>query len=263
VTHYRIDELAQAAGMTVRNVRVYQDRGLLPPPRREGRVGLYSDAHLARLRLVGGLLERGYGFTHIGELISAWERGRGIDDVLGLEEVLASPWTDEIPGYLSRDELDGMFGAESADAAVDRATRLGLVVPDPPIAPGTPASSATRFRVPSPRLLHAGAELVAAGIPLVAVLDLAEAVQCDIGVVARRLVDLVATHILSAHEPGWVPSADELPEIVELVSRLRPLAQMAVDGFLASAMEDAVRSVLGERFLTSLASVAPEASSAS
>jgi DNA-binding transcriptional MerR regulator len=263
LTDHRIDELAQAAGMTVRNVRVYQDRGLLPPPRREGRVGLYSDAHLARLRLIGGLLERGYGFTHIGELISAWERGRGIDDVLGLEEVLASPWSDEIAGYLTRAELDEMFGAESADVHVERAVRLGLVVPDPPLDPGTPASSATRFRVPSPRLLHAGAELVAAGIPLVAVLDLAAAVQGDISLVARRLVDVVATHILSAHEPGWVPSVDELPALVELVSRLRPLAQMAVDGFLASAMEDAVRSVLGERFISGLESDASRDATAS
>ena len=48
---YRIDDLARAAGTTVRNVRAYQERGLLPPPRREGRVALYGDAHLARHRV--------------------------------------------------------------------------------------------------------------------------------------------------------------------------------------------------------------------
>ena len=47
-----IDELARAAGTTVRNVRVYQDRGLLPPPERRGRLGLYGPDHLRRLRLV-------------------------------------------------------------------------------------------------------------------------------------------------------------------------------------------------------------------
>src|SRR5438309_572599 len=48
-SEYRIDELAREAGTTVRNVRAYQDRGLLPPPRRSGRVGLYTDARqLAR-----------------------------------------------------------------------------------------------------------------------------------------------------------------------------------------------------------------------
>jgi DNA-binding transcriptional MerR regulator len=43
LAEYRVAEVARLAGMTVRNVRVYQDRGLLPPPRRQGRIGLYSD----------------------------------------------------------------------------------------------------------------------------------------------------------------------------------------------------------------------------
>ena len=66
MAEYRIDELARLADTTVRNVRVYQDRGLLAPPRRQGRVGIYSEAHLARLRLIGQLLRRGYTFANIG-----------------------------------------------------------------------------------------------------------------------------------------------------------------------------------------------------
>src|SRR3954467_12126134 len=69
--------------MTVRNVRVYQDRGLLPPPRRQGRIGLYSDEHLARLRLIGRLLDRGYTFATIGELFDTWSRGHDPAAALG------------------------------------------------------------------------------------------------------------------------------------------------------------------------------------
>jgi hypothetical protein len=54
-----IDQLAREAGTTVRNVRAYQERGLLPPPDREGRVGVYGEGHLARLRLIASLAERG------------------------------------------------------------------------------------------------------------------------------------------------------------------------------------------------------------
>src|SRR4051812_30105066 len=149
MAEYRIDELAQAAGMTVRNVRVYQDRGLLPPPRREGRVGLYSEAHLARLRLIGGLLDRGYGFTHIAELIQAWERGHDVADLLGLEQVLTSPWTDEIPGYVTAAELLEMYGAESTPETIARGVELGLLEPESVGESPGELTGADRFRVPS------------------------------------------------------------------------------------------------------------------
>jgi DNA-binding transcriptional MerR regulator len=83
MTEYRVSELARAADTTVRNVRVYQDRGLLPPPRRQGRIGLYSEEHLARLKLIGRLLGRGYTFATIGELFSAWHSGQDLADSLG------------------------------------------------------------------------------------------------------------------------------------------------------------------------------------
>src|SRR5512146_3500629 len=109
---YRIDELARLAGTTVRNVRVYQDRGLLAPPRRDGRVGMYADAHLARLRLIGQLLKRGYTFANIGEMLAVWERGGDLGEVLDLESAVGHPWSDEIPGYLTAGQLRETFGAE-------------------------------------------------------------------------------------------------------------------------------------------------------
>ncbi|MHB8439272.1 MAG: MerR family transcriptional regulator, partial [Acidimicrobiales bacterium] len=78
---YRIDELARATDTTVRNVRAYQDRGLLPPPRRQGRVGWYSEVHLTRLRLIGQLLERGYTLANIRELLDAWESGQNVGEL--------------------------------------------------------------------------------------------------------------------------------------------------------------------------------------
>ena len=88
---YRIDELAREADTTVRNVRAYQDRGLIPPPRPPGSGRIYTHAHLARLRLIGQLLERGYTLANIAELVSAWERGQDIGKLLGLEAVLVGP----------------------------------------------------------------------------------------------------------------------------------------------------------------------------
>lgn len=231
MAEYRIDDLARAAGTTVRNVRVYQDRGLLPPPRKQGRTGIYGEPHLARLRLIAQLLERGYTFAHISEFLSAWQRGRNLTDLLGLEEVLTTPWSDEVDDYLTWDQLSEMFGAEAlTDENVAEALRQELVVRD-----------GDRLRVPSPRLLHAGAELVRAGIPLAVVLGLSASLAQDMQKSAARLVGAVADHVVL---PATASYDASLAEIGEIITRLKPLAQLAVDAHLAIAMEKQVRATV-------------------
>lgn len=231
---YRIDELARAAGTTVRNVRAYQERGLLAPPRRQGRVGLYSDAHLARLRVIGALLERGYSLQNIGELVGAWERGDDLGDLLGLAIAVASPFGDEVPALFSGDELGELFGIADAAEVLGEALDLGLLEVD-----------GDRFRAPSPRLLHAGAELHRAGVPLPALLAEVRRLRRDIDAVAERFVDLVATHVFGPF--GDLPPTEVLGELAQVVQRLRPLAEMVVDSELARALERHARSQLGER----------------
>ncbi|TDB74844.1 MerR family transcriptional regulator [Actinomadura sp. KC216] len=239
MAEYRIDELARLAGSTVRNIRAYQDRGLLPPPRLEGRVGLYDDAHLARLRLVGQLLGRGYTFAVIKELLTAWETGKDVGEVLGLEKVLTDPWSDEIPGTVGYDELVAIFGAgldEDETARLrDRTVEIGLIEPD-----------GAMYRVPSPRLLHVGAELVAAGVPLDSVLDIAEQIRDDCDVIAARFVGLVREHVFDRLEERPVPDG----EVAAVVRRMRPLVKMVVDPFIARAMETRVQAALGEHLET-------------
>jgi DNA-binding transcriptional MerR regulator len=268
MTEYRIDELAQAAGNTVRNIRAYQDRGLLPPPRLEGRVGIYDDSHLARLRLIGNLLGRGYTFAIIKDLLTAWETGKDVGEVLGLEKVLTDPWSDEIPGSMTLDELTATIGPDLTPDEISRHIRrsieLGLIEPE-----------GDHYRIPSPRLLQVGAELVAAGIPVDAVLDIAAQIRDDCDVIAGRFVDLVQEHIFQrldsagpdaaggpagagspagapgaaggeASEAGGAASSGEtIAEIAEVVRRMRPLAKMVVEPFIARAMETRVQAALG------------------
>ena len=93
-----IDQLAREAGVTTRSIRAYQTSGLLPHPRLSGRVGVYDDGHLARLRYIAHLQERGFSLAAIRDLLTAWEQGRSLSDVLGFEDALTAPWTDEAPG---------------------------------------------------------------------------------------------------------------------------------------------------------------------
>ena len=232
VSEYRIDDLARAAGTTVRNVRVYQDRGLLPPPRREGRTGLYGEPHLARLRLIGQLLERGYTFAHIGEFLEAWQRGRNLTDLLGLEQVLTTPWSDEVDDYVTWDQLVELYGEQLTPENMAESLLQELVVVD-----------GDRFRVPSPRLLHAGSEMVKAGIPLAVVLGLSAMLARDMEASARRLVGAVADHVVVPATQSYDAS---LAEIGALINHLKPLAQLAVDAHLAKAMERQVRLTVQE-----------------
>ena len=237
MAEYRIDELARLADASVRNIRVYQDRGLLAPPRRRGRVGIYTDAHLARLRLIGQLLRRGYTFANIAELLATWERGGDMAEIFDLESVIGDPWSDEVPGYVTTEELSDLFGAEVTKENLDRAVALGVLEPD-----------GDRFRVPSPRLLSAGAELVAVGMPLRAVLDLAERLRTHVDAIARDLTGTVTRHMLAVRERDGLLLGEDLAQVAAVTRRLRPLAQTAVDALLAQGMSRHVQEALGDHF---------------
>jgi DNA-binding transcriptional MerR regulator len=234
---YRIDELARLAATTVRNVRVYQDRGLLPPPRRHGRVGIYTDAHLARLRLIGQLLRRGYTFANIGEMLAVWERGGNLAEVLDLESAVGHPWSDEIPGHVTPEQLRETFGAEDTPENWARTLMAGILEPD-----------GDRYRVPSPRLLSAGAELVAAGMTLPAVLDLAERLRTHVDAVARDMATTVAGHVVGANLRDGELRGEDIAAVAAIIRRLRPLAQITVDAMLAQAMSRHVHEALGDHF---------------
>src|ERR1700719_1188783 len=111
---YRIDDLARLAGTTTRNIRVYRDRGLLPPPLRVGRIALFNDTHLTRLRLITSMLDRGYNIAHVREMLSAWEEGKNLGDVLGLETAIAGTWTTEKPESMALDDAQRLLNDAKA-----------------------------------------------------------------------------------------------------------------------------------------------------
>lgn len=224
-----IDELARRSGTTSRNIRAYQERGLLPPPTVIGRVGYYSEGHLARLKHIAQLSDRGFSLASIRELFRAWEHGYGLDEVLGFEEALAAPWDNEGSVRLTLTQIAERFGDDVS--ARDRAVKLGLLVPD-----------GDGFRVPSPRLLEAGMELIAAGVPLERVLDEAARLKADMERIAARFVSMYLEFVWARFEASGRP-ASELPRITEVLKRIRPIGQMAVGPLLAQAMEAKVAEV--------------------
>ena len=118
-----IDELARRAGTTTRNVRAHQTRGLLPPPRMVGRTGHYGSDHLVRLAYIDRLQQRGFSLAAIRDLLKGWDEGRSLTEVLGFEDALTAPWSDETPEHFSRAQLVELFPEIADDARPARPGR--------------------------------------------------------------------------------------------------------------------------------------------
>ncbi|MBM4794653.1 MerR family transcriptional regulator [Streptomyces sioyaensis] len=224
---YRIEDLAHLSGATVRTIRAYQDRGLLPRPERRGRANVYGEAHLTRLRQISGLLDRGYTLASIKELLQAWDAGLDLGGVLGLVAEIDGPWTDEEPSRLSRTELDAAFGGTSDETAIAEAVELGVLERVP--------GRDDEFLVPSPQELAVAAELHSAGVPLRAISGHLREVRGQVEHIAARFLDFTTEHVFQPFL-DHPPTGAEAAEAATLVRRLRPLAQQTVDAELARAM---------------------------
>src|SRR4051812_7194316 len=90
-----IDELAQRTGMTVRNIRAHQSRGLVPPPEVRGRTGYYGDDHVGRIELIQELQADGFNLESIRKLLES--AGGSSAEVLDFSRTLRAPFEDEQP----------------------------------------------------------------------------------------------------------------------------------------------------------------------
>ncbi len=233
---YTVDELAVEAGTTVRNLRAYQDRGLLPPPERRGRVGIYNGEHLARLRLIGQLLERGYSIASIRELLEAWEQGQDLAHVLGLEQAIVGAWNLVEPTRLGFDEVQALFGADLTDDNMDRARELGLI-----------EFAGDHLRVLNPRVFNAGVQLYRSGIPLDALLDQFAAIRRQVEPVSAGIVRMIVEHLVNPLLSSSLPHVSELDDLNRQLLALRPLVEQVVDSELARGLQLSANQELGER----------------
>jgi DNA-binding transcriptional MerR regulator len=221
VDEYRIEELAREAGVPVRTLRYYQERRLLPPPRRQGRVGWYSAAHLERLRLIARLLERGYRLDGIEELLAAADQGREVTELLGLAAAAGEPWAEGRPSSVTAEELDGLLGGQLTPELLAEAVELGYV-----------RVEGDRYVISSTRLLETTVELVRAGIPLRAVLAVSWELEASFDRMAFAFFQLARTHLVDSED------------LTETVGRLRPVVRAVADEHFGRAMDRRIHAEL-------------------
>ncbi|MDT0309084.1 MerR family transcriptional regulator [Streptomyces sp. DSM 44917] len=239
---YRAAELAEAAGITLRTLRFYRERKLLPPPRREGRIVWYGEDHLARLRTISALLARGHTLVGVAELLAAFAAGRDAGqtaELLGLEE--RAPFSDEERVRLTPPELAAYFAGQETPENLAESLELGYIAVD-----GEEVVHASRD------LLESSAALVTEGIPLAAILEVARSQRANADALATAFAGLLRRYVLpdllgAPGEAAAGPLSEEgMEQLAKALERLRPLMRQVVYAEVSLALDRHLRRELGQ-----------------
>ncbi len=201
---YRIEQLARAAGVPVDTVRFYQGKGLIPAPRREGRVTWYGEPHLDRLRRIRELQQRGFSLTVIRRFLEGELEASD-------ESLVAAITHPSAPETLTIDELADRSGV--AVPLLRSLEQAGLLVP---------VEDAEEPRYPASDLdsLAAGLKLVEAGVPLPELLELGRAHAAHVETTARRAVELFDRHVRERIQAAGGSQEDAERRLLQLFEEL-------------------------------------------
>jgi DNA-binding transcriptional MerR regulator len=229
-----IDELAHATGMTARNIRAHQSRGLLPPPVVRGRTGYYGQDHIARIELIKDLQTDGFSLDLIRRLLET-SSGSG-SEVLRFTRALREPFGHEEPEVMDAVELAERF-ATTDTGLLQSAISLGLVRP----------IGDTLFELTSPRIVRAGEELGKLGISLEEALEIFARIRRHSDAVARIFVEIFLESVWKPFEDAGRPE-DRWVEVSDTLERLRPVANDALLAIFQLAMNGATEEAFGREF---------------
>ena len=227
-----VEQLAYEAGMSVRNIRNHQSRGLLPPPEVRARTGYYGPEHVARLRLIQEMQAEGFKLSAISRLIG--EHGADADRFVGLRQAVTAPIDGESPEVLTREELVERFGVDD-DRLLAKAQKLGFLVALPD----------ERYEAPSPALLGAAEEVLGMGISLPAALAAIEKLARNSQSGARTFVSLFVDELWKPFDESGRPE-EGWAEITAAIERLRPLAVEAMNASFRLALTGEIEKAFGE-----------------
>lgn len=231
MAEYRLDDLARVSGVSARNIRAYRERGLLDPPRRVGRSAYYDDYHLSQLKTINQLLRKGFNSAHIAEFFTSMRQGADLADILGIQRAVFGRRADE-----------------AAEPAKDATLALDI---DPD------GDEAQRL------LEHGLAELDDGAVVLVdrkigeivarttdqlqyvrAILRIFEATRDTVDGLATEVVHALEDCVTSRFGVNYIPKAEEMGELGQIVQDYRDLgSKVVVDRLDAAVVEKMVTAV--------------------
>jgi DNA-binding transcriptional MerR regulator len=226
-----LDELTKRVGLSVRNVRFYTTKGLVPPPIRRGRSGYYSPDHVARLQLVQELQTHGFTLAAI-ERYLAGIRADATPEDIALHRTMLAPWQSESPVLMTRTELDRRAGRRLTEEELATLAALGIALRD----------RRGRYEVAASQL-SVGLGLLDLGFPTEAAVAAADVYAEHGRQIAKELYDLFRTMVWPAYKESGA-SPEKLREVVE---RLKPLSIASLVAAYESAMDEEKREGIARR----------------
>jgi len=225
-----INELAERTGMTVRNIRAHQTRGLLPPPVVRGRTGYYNEEHVARIELTREMQAEGLNLEAIRRM--AESVNGAAEEIHDLTRTLRAPFEEEPPEIVELTELAELWKKEVEEGRgfemLERGEKLGTIrsLPD------------GKVEVISPRMMAAAAALAEVGMSPDAVLATAEKLRRKVNDIAQMFTDLFLEQVWKPFDEAGRPES-EWPRVRETLDRTRPLGADVLMGVFQIAMAEA------------------------
>lgn len=228
---FTVDELAREAGMTVRNVRAYASRGIIDPPRLEGRTGYYSMSHLNRLRLVRSLLERGFTLAAVEQAIVN-SPNPAPEIALDLISMFDASAPEIEPQVISREEIELLAGTSVNEDALAELEQLGLIELD-----------GDRIVLLAPDVVRPGIAALGLGLTEPTLLKIAAREQEVLRSLAQEIVSLVSAEIAQPFIDAGLPES-ERERVLSAIEGMIPIAGQSVLGMFRTELQHAVEQEL-------------------
>lgn len=225
-----LDELCERVGMSVRNVRFYTTRGLVPSPIKRGRSGYYSRDHVARLELVTELQSHGFTLAAIERYVARIPED-ATPSSIALHRALLAPWVSEMGETLSRNELDEFAGRTLTDDELQVLETLGVI-----------AARGKKFDV-STAHLPAGLKLIRFGWPMDAAEESMKIYAEHAEAIAEGITQLFREKVWPAYRASGATDED----LLEAVEVLMPMSIAGLVNAYGQAMNEAKRKQVALR----------------
>jgi DNA-binding transcriptional MerR regulator len=226
-----LDELTNRVGMSVRNVRFYTTKGLVPPPIRRGRSGYYSPDHVARLELVQELQSHGFTLSAIERYVAGIPADATPEDI-ALRRTMLAPWQADQPVEMSRADLERRVDRGLTRKDLETLTALGIVS----------ATGGDRYQVAVSQL-SIGLGLLDLGFPVEAARAAAEIYTKHGQDIAQELYDVFRRMVWPVYKESGAS-----PETVQgVVERLKPLSIASLVSAYEKGMDQTRRENIAAR----------------